>query len=276
MSARRSSARRQASPPKQQVRNRGLLVVTLLLVGAFAVGLAYIKQNAPAQRTAQTGTVAAVSTEGNTATSAAPAVSPAVPQQSVLQSIKPKYDFYNELPKRQLVIGQDEINRRDKRELQAPPKQESAQQKAKEKPQQSTAVADKVPAKNKAPAETAQTRAKPKAVEMPKIELISRQGRSSDKPAAAKPAAASAQTANTAPSGSWMIQAGAYSTFDDADRIRAKLAIMGIRARVEAGVSNNKPIHRVRIGPLLSKSVAENLNRRLSENNIPALLLKTN
>ena len=273
MSARRSSARRQASPPKQQVRNRGLLVVTLLLVGAFAVALAYIKQNAPAQHTAQTGTVAAAPSGGN---AAAPAVSPAVPQQSVLQSIKPKYDFYNELPKRQLVIGQDEINRRDKRELQAPPKPESAQQKAKEKQKKNTAAANKAPAKNKTPAETAQVQAKPKAVEMPKIELISRQGRSSDKPAAAKPAAAPAQTANTAPSGSWMIQAGAYSTFDDADRVRAKLAIMGIRARVEAGVSNNKPIHRVRIGPLLSKSVAENLNRQLSENNIPALLLKTN
>lgn len=275
MSARRSSARRQASPPKQQVRNRGLLVVTLLLVGAFAVALAYIKQNAPAQRAAQTGTVAVAPAGSEAGTAAAPAVAPAT-QQSVLQSIKPKYDFYNELPKRQLVIGQDEINRRDKRELQPPPKPESAQQKE-EKQQQNTVAANKVPAKNKAPAEIAQTQAAPKAVEMPKIELISRQGRSSNKPAVSQAAATPAQqTANTAPGGSWMIQAGAYSTFDDADRVRAKLAMMGIRAQVEAGVSNNKPIHRVRIGPLLSKSVAENLNRRLSENNIPALLLKTN
>jgi len=261
VSARRSSARRQPSPSKKQVRSRGLLVVTLLLVGAFAAGLAYIKQNAPKQ----TDALQPVSAEKSTAdpTPAAPAQS----VQSVLQ-IKPKYDFYNDLPKRQVVIGQDEIPPREQRQLQPPPEQTNT------KPEQTTA--------DRSSASSATASAKPaaKPVEMPKIELISRQGRSaSTTPKAATPkppAPAPANTTTAGGSGSWTIQAGAYSNFDEAERVRAKLAMMGIQARIEGGLSNNKQIHRVRIGPLLSRDVAVGINRRLNDNNIPALLIKSN
>ena len=282
MSARRSSARRQASPPKQQVRSRGLLVVTLLLVGAFAISLAYIKQNAPTQSVSQ-GQEAVIPRNTLDIGNASPAVATPQATPSVLQSIKPKYDFYNELPKRQLVIGKDEINRREKRELKPPPLQAETTKKTEAtntnptqvnstrvNSNQATARASEAPTV----AQTTQAQGKPKTVEMPKIELISRQGRSAN--STPKTTTASTQTANTVTGGSWIIQAGAYSTFDDADQVRAKLAIMGIRARVEAGVSNNKQIHRVRIGPLLSKDVANTLNQRLSDNKIPSLLIKSN
>ena len=282
MSARRSQARRGA--PGQQVRSRGLLVLTLVLIGAFVTGLAYLKKNTPV-RSDQTNRAvenSATNTAINSGASSAPAqttntaLAPAA--QTELPRVKPKYDFYSELPKRQLVITKDDIKPRPERETKAPPpprqKQPAAPQPAAQQPAaQSAPSSTSAAAKPSPPPATRQT-SQPAAVEMPKIELISRRNRTSQP--SANQSSSSSTTANTGSGGSWMIQAGAYSTFDDADRVRAKLSLLGIRARVEAGVSNNRQVHRVRIGPILSKDAAASVSRRLRENNIPSLLIRSN
>lgn len=233
MSARR---RRQATAPGQPVRSRGLLVVTLVLIAGFVTGLSYLKQNT-AERSPQ---------PTNIAQTTAPA-KPVASKPAQVPEVKPKYDFYQELPKRQVMIGKDDVAQKPQRTLQPPP-----ENKPKQKPETSSEQA-----------------ARPEVI-MPKIELISRRERRTE-----QPTPASTQSASQA-SGNWMIQAGAYSTFADADRVRARLGMLGINARVEAASSNNRQVHRVRIGPMLSKDAADSINQRLTENKIPSIVFQTN
>jgi len=93
---------------KTTVRRHGLLVVTLILMGLFGGLLAYIKGG----KTPPTSTAAAFPATAPSHASSALAAPPppAAPTTTapvtVMEpaSIKPKYDFYTELPKRQIDI----------------------------------------------------------------------------------------------------------------------------------------------------------------------------
>ena len=91
---------------RQAVRRHGLLVITLVLIGLFGGLLAYINKKGgqePAATATATTTVPA-------RPSGAPAA-PATPKPSaeiVPAPVKPKYDFYTELPKRQIDIRREE------------------------------------------------------------------------------------------------------------------------------------------------------------------------
>ena len=50
--------------------------------------------------------------------------------------------------------------------------------------------------------------------------------------------------------GSYMLQAGSFSTNADADRRRAELAMQGIESHVHKADVNGRTYHRVYIGPL--------------------------
>ena len=83
---------------RQTARRNGLLVMTLVLIGLFGGLLAYIKGD----RNQQPAPVTAVPP--------APAVKPAPPKVAAPEPApesapaRPKYDFYTELPKRQVEI----------------------------------------------------------------------------------------------------------------------------------------------------------------------------
>ena len=79
------------------VRRHGLLVITLILVGLFGGLFAYIKGD----RTRETPVTAAPPMTP-VVTPPAPAVVTSTP--AAPESFKPKYDFYTELPKRQVDI----------------------------------------------------------------------------------------------------------------------------------------------------------------------------
>lgn len=84
---------------RRSVRRHGLLVITLILVGLFGGLLAYIKGD----RTRETPVAAAPAvTPATPVTPPAPAVVTSTP--TAPESFKPKYDFYTELPKRQVDI----------------------------------------------------------------------------------------------------------------------------------------------------------------------------
>jgi cell division protein FtsN len=58
--------------------------------------------------------------------------------------------------------------------------------------------------------------------------------------------------------GSYVLQAGSYKNFADADRVRAQLALQGIESKVQKVSVDNDTWLRVRIGPI---SNLEELNR---------------
>ena len=264
MSARRRPAGRRRTSP-QQVRNRGLLVITLLLIGGFAVLLAYIKVNSPVAPEVAALTPAEPARQQPAAE--APATTPPTP-------LKPKYDFYEDLPKRQLVI--------DKSELGQTPKPARASQLTEPAEQTSAADAEPAPTEPAALADRQQntgTKPQPEIV-MPKIELVSLAGRSSRKQTEGsdpgQTQAAPTATEKVATRGNYLIQAGAYSRANDAERARAKLGQLGVRAYIEVGISNGNPVHRVRIGPLADEDEAQRLQARLRSNDISSMLIKRN
>lgn len=106
---------------RQAVRRHGLLVLTLALIGLFGGALAYIRKGdspapaSPATSATPTSTAAPApkASPSNTPTTsksnAATAPTPAIPPlESVPPLPKPKYDFYTELPKRQINVRRDE------------------------------------------------------------------------------------------------------------------------------------------------------------------------
>ena len=114
MSLRRDYKSRSPRQRRQSVRQHGLLVVTLILVGLFGGLLAYIKGDR-APETLETPVAAAppVKPVAPPATPAPPpAVAASAPAAAESEPLKPKYDFYTELPKRQVDIQRAESNPR--------------------------------------------------------------------------------------------------------------------------------------------------------------------
>jgi cell division protein FtsN len=102
-------------------------------------------------------------------------------------------------------------------------------------------------------------------------------------PAAAAAAPAPAAPAATAPaatadaSGRVMLQTGAFKSAQDADAMRARLALLGLDARVsqvtqDAGAT---VLYRVRIGPYRELDDLSGIRRTLSENGIEAQVVRS-
>ncbi len=76
--------------------------------------------------------------------------------------------------------------------------------------------------------------------------------------------------------GTYVLQAGAFRKFDDAERLKASLALLGIQASVQMATINNETWYRVRIGPYNNLDELNAVRMRLRENAINAVLVKLN
>lgn len=202
---------------RQRVRLHGLIVIGLVLVALVGSLMAYFG--------------------GGAEEASRPLVSrPAPPEPGEARSLplpekpKPKYEFYTELPKRQIEISKDELGQTASK---APP------------PRPAPAAA------SPAPPEQPKTRAEPTP--------------------ASRPAPANKKT------GRYVVQAGSFRNYAQADRLKANLALLGIDARIETGTGRNDATwHRIRIGPFSDPEEVQVIRRRLQENNIPSIAIKTN
>jgi cell division protein FtsN len=75
--------------------------------------------------------------------------------------------------------------------------------------------------------------------------------------------------ATTASGERFILQAGAYRDLREADAVKARIALAGLKARVEAGEANGASIYRVRLGPYSSAGELEAAKRQLAENGVP-------
>jgi cell division protein FtsN len=73
------------------------------------------------------------------------------------------------------------------------------------------------------------------------------------------------------PAQEYIIQAGAYSEFADADSVQAELALLGIESKIERAIVGNELYHRVIIGPLSERDEIASTVRRLDAANIESL-----
>ena len=74
--------------------------------------------------------------------------------------------------------------------------------------------------------------------------------------------------------GRYILQAGSFSTYEDADRRRAELALHGIESKIQRVTIDDSTYHRVRIGPTSDLDELNTLRSRLRAANIDVLRIR--
>ncbi|WP_223621510.1 SPOR domain-containing protein [Lysobacter sp. ESA13C] len=83
----------------------------------------------------------------------------------------------------------------------------------------------------------------------------------------AKPAAASDNTR-------YLLQAGAFQASGQAEEMKAKIAMLGLGARVESAQISGKTVYRVRMGPYGTASDLADAKRKLADGGLPGMAIK--
>ena len=74
--------------------------------------------------------------------------------------------------------------------------------------------------------------------------------------------------------GVYVLQAGSFSRYEDADRRRALLALQGIESTIQRVAIDERTYHRVRIGPIKDLKELNVLRSRLRQANIDVLRIR--
>lgn len=72
----------------------------------------------------------------------------------------------------------------------------------------------------------------------------------------------------------YVIQAGSFRNREDADKVKAQLAALGIEAKIEAAKNGTTTWHRVKIGPLSKVTKVDAIRSRLHSHGIDAVVMQ--
>lgn len=73
--------------------------------------------------------------------------------------------------------------------------------------------------------------------------------------------------------GTYVVQAGAFPNFAEADKVKARLALLGVESEIQAADANGATFHRVRIGPIDNLGELNRLRARLRQSGIEYLVI---
>ncbi|MEO7387225.1 MAG: SPOR domain-containing protein [Gammaproteobacteria bacterium] len=73
--------------------------------------------------------------------------------------------------------------------------------------------------------------------------------------------------------GTYVVQAGAFPNVAEADKVKARLALLGIVAEIQSAEANGELFHRVRIGPVENLDELNRLRAQLRQNGIEYLVI---
>ncbi len=74
--------------------------------------------------------------------------------------------------------------------------------------------------------------------------------------------------------GSYVLQVASFRAFADADRLQAKLALLGIESRVQRVTIDDDVFHRVRVGPITDLNELNRVRRQLRDAGLESMLMK--
>jgi len=74
--------------------------------------------------------------------------------------------------------------------------------------------------------------------------------------------------------GTYVLQAGSYKNFADADRVRAQLALQGVESKVQKVSVDNDTWHRIRIGPISELNELNRLRTILRKADVDVLVIR--
>jgi len=167
---------------------------------------------------------------------------------------KPSYDFYSVLSEKEVRIPDAEIRAQATAEAQ---QQKQAQTQAQQQVAQAQAAQQQAAAAQQAQASAAAAANLPKAATQTVTAV----------PAQPAPPAAAA-------SSGYLLQVGAFPSAGDAEALKAKLALQGFVANVQAVKVGAQTYNRVRLGPFKSATDLESTKQRLQSAGISAIALK--
>jgi len=72
----------------------------------------------------------------------------------------------------------------------------------------------------------------------------------------------------------YLLQAGAFAASGDAEAVKARIALLGLGARVESAQINGKTVYRVRMGPYGTASELSDAKRKLASGGLPAMAIR--
>lgn len=72
----------------------------------------------------------------------------------------------------------------------------------------------------------------------------------------------------------YLLQAGAFQATAQAEELKARIALLGLSARVEPATINGKTVHRVRMGPYGTASDLADAKRKLERGGLPAMAIQ--
>ena len=159
-------------------------------------------------------------------------------------SSDPDYDFYTLLPGQEVPMTDAEL------EASAQAERERERRQAQQREQDAAPLAAPdaaLPAPTPAPADSA------------------------SQPAAATTTAASAPADTTA---RYLLQAGSFSASGDAEALKARIALLGLGARVESARVQGRTVYRVRMGPYGTASELADAKGKLEGGGLEALPIK--
>ena len=158
----------------------------------------------------------------------------------------PEYDFYTVLPEQEVAMTDAELAASAREEAERQRRTLAAQR---QREADASELASPTPAT--APAATPTTATAPTA-----------------------PAPAAAASSDT--SARYILQAGSFSASGDAESLKARIALLGLSARVESGDANGKTVYRVRMGPYGTATELAEAKQKLGNGGLPALAIKAN
>jgi cell division protein FtsN len=169
---------------------------------------------------------------------------------------EPQYDFYDLLPGEEVAMSDAQLAAAAREE------QARAQREQQRQAQQ---------AQDTAATDAATTRPQP----LPEAGASA----TTDTPVPARETtAATASPAPAAPAAAadtpYILQAGAFGASGDAEAVKAKIAMLGLNARVESAQIGGKTVYRVRMGPYGTASELAEAKGKLSRGGLPALAIK--
>lgn len=195
-----------------------------------------------------------------------------------------QYDFYTLLPGKEVEMSDAELAASTRAEEQRLARSEAQRAQAalegKPVPAAAPAPASTAATTTGAPATVASTApVRQVALPTPLSERPAAPATATAPPAAttSAPAATAATTPAAAPAESnvrYILQAGAFGASGDAEATKAKLAMIGLAARVESAQISGKTVYRVRMGPYGTAGELSEAKQKLDGTGLQAMAIK--
>ena len=176
-----------------------------------------------------------------------------------------EYDFYRLLPGQEVPVSDAELAASEKAE-----KAEADRERAKaEAAAEAAGTADATPATPSTGAPATGTPLPAPVAESPQTPVAT----PAPKPPADRADAAAAPAADDA---RYLLQAGAFEASGQAEEVKAKIAMLGLGARVESARIGGRTVYRVRMGPYGTATELAEAKRKLASGGLPAIAVKVN